>query len=87
MILLFPLSLMGYHVYRDSWKPVKGEELQFVCEPENKFDTTKGNQEIELPPPPQICTIFSDAASKCAPNYRQNLKIRNLLVLQLIGPR
>ena len=34
----FPMNLMGYHVYREVWKPVKDESITFRLEPDNEYD-------------------------------------------------
>ena len=34
----FTLYVMGYHVYKDHWIPVKSEMLKAVVEPKNKED-------------------------------------------------
>ena len=34
----FPMNLMGYHVYREVWKPVKDESITFRLEPNNEYD-------------------------------------------------
>ena len=37
-IFEFTSYVMGYHVYKDRWTPVKGEMLKRVVEPKNKED-------------------------------------------------
>ena len=32
------MNLMGYHVYREVWKPVKDELITFRLEPDNEYD-------------------------------------------------
>ena len=34
----FPMNLMGYHVYREVWKPVKDESISFRLESDNEYD-------------------------------------------------
>ena len=34
----FPMNLMGYHVYRNTWKPAKNDLVTFRLEPENEYD-------------------------------------------------